>query len=41
MEEGALVQPLSIAVHACQRAELHPGQPVLVCGAGFEHNNLW
>ncbi|RVE49385.1 hypothetical protein evm_006000 [Chilo suppressalis] len=34
MEEGALLEPLSVAVHACRRAALGPGQSVLVLGAG-------
>lgn len=34
LEEGALLEPLSVAVHACQRGKLSFGQKVLVCGAG-------
>uniref|UniRef100_A0A915DGL8 Sorbitol dehydrogenase n=1 Tax=Ditylenchus dipsaci TaxID=166011 RepID=A0A915DGL8_9BILA len=34
MEEGALLEPLNVAVHACRRAGLKPGQNVLICGAG-------
>lgn len=33
-EEGALLEPLSVAVHACQRAGVTAGSFVLVCGAG-------
>jgi len=33
-EEGALLEPLSVAVHACKRANVAAGQKVLVCGAG-------
>uniref|UniRef100_A0A158P7Z0 Sorbitol dehydrogenase n=1 Tax=Angiostrongylus cantonensis TaxID=6313 RepID=A0A158P7Z0_ANGCA len=33
-EEGALMEPLSVAVHACRRANLQMGQRVLVEGAG-------
>ena len=33
-EEGALLEPLSVGVHACRRAELSLGQNVLICGAG-------
>ncbi|KAJ1367736.1 hypothetical protein KIN20_028714 [Parelaphostrongylus tenuis] len=33
-EEGALMEPLSVAVHACRRANLQMGQRVLVQGAG-------
>ncbi len=33
-EEGALLEPLSVAVHACRRAGVSLGHNVLVCGAG-------
>ena len=33
-EEGALLEPLSVAVFACQRAPVSLGQSVLVCGSG-------
>ncbi|KAK6052085.1 oxidoreductase, zinc-binding dehydrogenase family protein [Cooperia oncophora] len=33
-EEGALLEPLSVAVHACRRSGLQMGQRVLVQGAG-------
>ncbi|ESO87240.1 hypothetical protein LOTGIDRAFT_205809 [Lottia gigantea] len=33
-EEGALVEPLSVGLHACQRAGVSLGSKVLVCGAG-------
>jgi len=33
-EEGALLEPLSVGVHACRRAGVTVGQTVLVCGAG-------
>ncbi|KAJ1367740.1 hypothetical protein KIN20_028718 [Parelaphostrongylus tenuis] len=33
-EEGALMEPLSVAVHACRRANLQVAQRVLVEGAG-------
>ena len=33
-EEGALLEPLSVAVHACRRAGITMGDTVLVCGAG-------
>lgn len=33
-EEGALLEPLSVAVHACQRAGVSIGSKVLICGAG-------
>ncbi|XP_059164914.1 sorbitol dehydrogenase-like [Physella acuta] len=33
-EEGALLEPLSVAVHACNRAGLSLGNTVLICGAG-------
>lgn len=33
-EEGALLEPLSVGVHACRRAKVTLGSKVLVCGAG-------
>lgn len=33
-EEGALIEPLSVAVHAVRRAELAPGSSVAIFGAG-------
>ena len=33
-EEGALLEPLSVGVHACQRAGVTIGRNVLICGAG-------
>lgn len=34
LEEGALLEPLAVAVHACNRAPIKMGDIVLVCGAG-------
>lgn len=34
LEEGALLEPLAVAVHACKRAPIKIGDAVLVCGAG-------
>jgi len=34
LEEGALLEPLSVAVHACKRAGVTLGAQVLICGAG-------
>ena len=33
-EEGACVEPLSVGLHACRRAEITLGHRVLVTGAG-------
>jgi L-iditol 2-dehydrogenase len=33
-EEGALLEPLSVGIWACKRANLDPGDDVLVTGAG-------
>ena len=33
-ESAAFIEPMSIAVHALQRADLHPGRRVVVLGAG-------
>ncbi|XP_071498845.1 sorbitol dehydrogenase-like [Diadema antillarum] len=34
LEEGALLEPLAVALHACRRANVFAGSKVLVCGAG-------
>eukprot|EP00088_Acartia_fossae_P043636 TRINITY_DN4600_c0_g1_i5.p1 TRINITY_DN4600_c0_g1~~TRINITY_DN4600_c0_g1_i5.p1 ORF type:complete len:243 (-),score=57.21 TRINITY_DN4600_c0_g1_i5:272-898(-) len=34
LEEGALMEPLAVGVHACQRAGVCLGKKVLICGAG-------
>lgn len=34
LEDGALLEPMAVAVHACQRAPIKLGDVVLVCGAG-------
>lgn len=34
LDEGAVMEPLSVAVHACRRAGVGLGNKVLVCGAG-------
>ena len=34
LDEGALVEPLAVAVYSCQRAALKPGATILICGAG-------
>ncbi|XP_013395386.1 sorbitol dehydrogenase-like isoform X2 [Lingula anatina] len=33
-EEGMLMEPLAVAVHACARAEIKPGSSLLITGAG-------
>jgi L-iditol 2-dehydrogenase len=33
-EEGAMLEPLSVAVQACRRANITFGENVLICGAG-------
>ncbi|XP_072881592.1 sorbitol dehydrogenase-like [Hemitrygon akajei] len=33
-EEGALVEPLSVGIHACHRGEVKIGKTVFICGAG-------
>ncbi|XP_061559025.1 sorbitol dehydrogenase isoform X2 [Phycodurus eques] len=32
-EEGALIEPLSVGIHACRRADVTLGSTVLICGA--------
>ena len=34
LEEGALVEPVAVAVRACKRAGIQVGSNVLICGAG-------
>lgn len=34
MEEGALLEPLSVGVHACRRGNVNVGSEVLILGAG-------
>ncbi len=34
LDEGALLEPLSVGIHACRRAGVEPGSHVLVMGAG-------
>ncbi|KAG0708270.1 Sorbitol dehydrogenase [Chionoecetes opilio] len=34
LEEGAILEPLSVGVHACRRAGVTVGSKVLICGAG-------
>jgi L-iditol 2-dehydrogenase len=34
MEEGALMEPLAVGVHACARGGVTLGTRVLICGAG-------
>lgn len=34
LEEGALMEPLAVGVHACRRAGVSLGKKVLICGAG-------
>ena len=33
-EQGAMVEPLSVGVHACRRGEVRPGKNVAILGAG-------
>ncbi len=33
-EEGAMVEPLSVGVHAVRRAQISPGKTVAIMGAG-------
>ena len=34
LDEGALIEPLSVAVHACERSNVGPGSHCLITGAG-------
>jgi L-iditol 2-dehydrogenase len=33
-EEGAMLEPISVGIHACRRAGIKLGDRVLICGAG-------
>ncbi|KAK4336714.1 hypothetical protein RND71_043558 [Anisodus tanguticus] len=33
-EEGACIEPLSVGIHSCNRADVKSGNTVLICGAG-------
>lgn len=35
LEQGALIEPLAVAVHSCQRGDVGLGSNVLICGAGM------
>ncbi|XP_054716260.1 sorbitol dehydrogenase-like [Uloborus diversus] len=34
LEQGALVEPLAVAVHTCRRASVSPGKTILITGSG-------
>lgn len=34
LEEGAMMEPLSVGVHACQQADMRFGDQVLITGCG-------
>lgn len=34
LQEGALIEPLAVAVHICKQAQITPGQSVVIMGAG-------
>ncbi|GFR82295.1 sorbitol dehydrogenase-like [Elysia marginata] len=40
LEQGALVEPLAVAVHACRRGGVRTGCLVLVCGADIDDGRL-
>ena len=40
-EEGALLEPLSVGVHACRRAGILMSDRVLILGAGKKRNYLY
>ncbi|KAI3377950.1 hypothetical protein L3Q82_009077, partial [Scortum barcoo] len=39
-EEGALIEPLSVGIHACRRAGVTLGSTVLICGADLSVERL-
>lgn len=40
-EEGAMLEPLSVGVNACRRADIIMGDHVLICGAGLFSYKDW
>ena len=34
LDEGALLEPLAVAVYSCRRGNIGAGSNVLICGAG-------
>lgn len=34
LDEGAMLEPLAVAVYSCKRGKVRPGSKVLICGAG-------
>lgn len=34
LDQGALVEPLAVAVYACEKGKIGPGSNLLICGAG-------
>ena len=34
LDEGALIEPLAVAVYSCRRGNVRMGTSVLICGAG-------
>ncbi len=34
LDEGALLEPLAVAIYSCKRGGVSVGQNILVCGAG-------
>jgi len=34
LDHGALLEPVSVAVHAIDRSNIRPGSSVAICGAG-------
>lgn len=40
-EEGALIEPLSVGIHACRRAGVTLGSTVFICGAGKTRPEWW
>ncbi|KAL4239697.1 hypothetical protein ACF0H5_000501 [Mactra antiquata] len=34
LDDGAMLEPLAVAVYSCKRGQVQPGSRVLICGAG-------
>lgn len=34
LDQGALIEPLAVAIYACERGQVGLGSNLLICGAG-------
>ena len=41
LDEGALLEPLSVAIYSCRRGEVKAGDKILICGAGWFYLSIY